>query len=956
MGNTTAGHVNIPQAQTIAGTIVIQRPNKTFVVIASLSTPAANAALYDPSTATFTTQSSPSVPTAANGAGGFAWRRPDGKFLVILGNSTTTTNIYDPDTNVFSLGPTLSGAAAIGASAIQNSDGTVTIVHGGGLTTSTIYDPVRNTMITGPTLTTAANCGFWAVPLQNGMVKTFVGIASGVASATTSMNYDPRSKTFTAGTALSSAHGCGSAVFQRQDGWWISVTGGNAGAAQTTSNIINPIDGTTLAGPTITNGTNAGASVIPRADGTFLILTGNGTTTSTVYIPYGGTWGVGAGIGTAGAGPTLATAVGVGSVPFQRPDGKWVIINGNTTNSVQLADTGWYADGQYLSEQVQVPALSAASVLNWKQNNDNFVRMEVRTASSQAALATAGYSTVGRPGSSIGNAGGETWVQVEVNFRRDFPTFGGALNGVFVSGGGMVYPYRTISQPAIYSYSINNGGDLLTLQDNGLNVFRVTSEGSVYTGQNGGFYSGGADLAENYTSSDSLVAGEVVVADSANTHGVKRSTGQYQKDILGVVSTEPGFVAGAFTENSYPIALVGRVPVKISTENGIVREGDFLTAASIPGYAMRAMVSGRVLGKALENLDLTKTTTCPYEGLGTASTTKCGTVMMFVNLTDYQGGSVEALMAEDVYGQAVGEAVIPGADFPAVDGLADNGIRETKILSFLTTLKAAQAAGSAPIGSDILTNRVSAVNEVISPVIVANILRAKTIQAERIEGLEVYTNKVSKLADAYAGLQASQNQSVKTNTTETIANLTDVQFGKGEFMISLTSLGDIESKGGLVVGGNALFKGKATFTALAEFLQAVTLNGDVAANGRVTFNNDAGGMAVIRTGATRVQVKFAKEYASAPVVSALLTIAPVTNVDGTTEDSQITEARLLAAGYSYFVSNVQPTGFTIVLNKPAAEDLRFNWSATAIKDAKTSESDPVTTSAVQRNQSATTGQ
>jgi hypothetical protein len=346
--------------------------------------------------------------------------------------------------------------------------------------------------------------------------------------------------------------------------------------------------------------------------------------------------------------PYNGGGIGDGALSFQRPDGKYVTIFAGSTPSktVNIYDAGWYSDGQYMTEQMNVPAMAANSTLDWQQTPDQFVRMEVRSASSQTALGVAGSNIVSKPGGSIGNAVNDNWVQVTVNFRRDFPTWSGALNGVYVGTGGMTYPYRPISMPTVNSFQITNGMDLMTLQNNGLNVLRVTSNGNIMSSTGGGFFSGGADLAENYTSTQALDKGEVVMIDKTNPEAVLRSTGQYERTVLGVVSTAPGFVAGGYTQDSYPIALVGRVPVKISTENGSIRAGDYLTAASIPGYAMRATQAGRALGKALESFDTEKAVACPSQGLGNASTTLCGSVMMFVNLTDYFGMPVDVVMAE----------------------------------------------------------------------------------------------------------------------------------------------------------------------------------------------------------------------------------------------------------------------------------------------------------------------
>ena len=42
------------------------------------------------------------------------------------------------------------------------------------------------------------------------------------------------------------------------------------------------------------------------------------------------------------------------------------------------------------------------------------------------------------------------------------------------------------------------------------------------------------------------------------------------------------------------LALMGRVPVKATAENGLIRPGDLLTVSSKPGYAMRALMLKRV--------------------------------------------------------------------------------------------------------------------------------------------------------------------------------------------------------------------------------------------------------------------------------------------------------------------------------------------------------------------------
>src|SRR3989344_676592 len=115
----------------------------------------------------------------------------------------------------------------------------------------------------------------------------------------------------------------------------------------------------------------------------------------------------------------------------------------------------------------------------------------------------------------------------------------------------------------------------------------------------------GADLAELFVSSENLTAGDVVSANASQSLVIKKSQGKYDNKILGIVSTQPGFVLqdGPAGENSYPVALSGRVPVKVSTENGLIKVGDPLTSSSIPGVAMKATNEGLIIGTALENYE-----------------------------------------------------------------------------------------------------------------------------------------------------------------------------------------------------------------------------------------------------------------------------------------------------------------------------------------------------------------
>ena len=115
-----------------------------------------------------------------------------------------------------------------------------------------------------------------------------------------------------------------------------------------------------------------------------------------------------------------------------------------------------------------------------------------------------------------------------------------------------------------------------------------------------GWGSGSYDFAEMFPVAEPVAPGEVVVfANSKDS--VKRSTGTtYDAKIAGIVSTQPGFLAGNNIDGHVPIALSGRVPTYVSNENGSVSIGDPLTTSSKPGYAMKATQAGPIVGYAME--------------------------------------------------------------------------------------------------------------------------------------------------------------------------------------------------------------------------------------------------------------------------------------------------------------------------------------------------------------------
>lgn len=187
------------------------------------------------------------------------------------------------------------------------------------------------------------------------------------------------------------------------------------------------------------------------------------------------------------------------------------------------------------------------------------------------------------------------------------------------------------------------------------------------------YTTGNSDLAENYTSTDSLEVGDLVAVQSGQN--IRKYDLADGKPVLGVVSENPAIILGLDNDsplpNQYPIALSGRVDVKVTNENGKINIGDKLTPSNIPGVAVKAIGEVETIGIALEEYD----------------SPDVGVVLTFVNIgwnnTLYQGITLDTN----------GNAVKVGSASDPYD-LVVNGNS-----SFVSTTALSSSFGTANIGS-----------------------------------------------------------------------------------------------------------------------------------------------------------------------------------------------------------------------------------------------------------------
>ncbi len=126
---------------------------------------------------------------------------------------------------------------------------------------------------------------------------------------------------------------------------------------------------------------------------------------------------------------------------------------------------------------------------------------------------------------------------------------------------------------------------------------------------------GGADLVEAFelVTGVDAPAGSVLVVSERVPGAVDLSREAYDGRAVGIVSGAGGVRTGlelgqaGVLDGGTKVALTGRVYVRCSTENGVIRAGDLLTTATLAGHAMRATdrdrAFGAVIGKALTGYD-----------------------------------------------------------------------------------------------------------------------------------------------------------------------------------------------------------------------------------------------------------------------------------------------------------------------------------------------------------------
>ena len=477
-------------------------------------------------------------------------------------------------------------------------------------------------------------------------------------------------------------------------------------------------------------------------------------------------------------------------------------------------------------------------------------------------------------------------------------------------------------------------GPLFTASSSGIALFKIDNVGNTRIGgslcvkgtlstpcsgsTSGTIYSSNttvqsADVAENYVSSQTLEPGDLVIpANDGNNLAVVKTTGSYQQELIGVVSTNPGVTLNSEAKvdsvhkNVYPIALNGRVPVKVSMENGAISVGDYLTSSSVPGVAMKATKEGTIIGKALDTFD--------------GSTGSTGKILVYVTVS---------WANPSIYLTADGNLSVNGqpVDSPLLPTTANALVANSDVPS-LTAQNV--TSGVTPGQFTSLAQSVSQLQSQIATF---------SAQVGKIDDFSKQLSELEKTVNLTQALQGTSGTQAVLGSSS--ASPQDSTIGGNLNVIGKTLLGDVGitgqvTQGLLTINGMDTTSGttSATINTLSGPLkvQSLAVNGVDFLNGKVIIDT-SGNIATI--GDIKAKTIHADKYeatdsgSNASVGEATIPVGQtqvIVKTTAVTNRSSIFTSPDEPLEFSLGITHKQPgASFTVGIPKPTQQTIIFSW-------------------------------
>ncbi|MBN2403212.1 MAG: hypothetical protein JXN64_12530, partial [Spirochaetes bacterium] len=207
-------------------------------------------------------------------------------------------------------------------------------------------------------------------------------------------------------------------------------------------------------------------------------------------------------------------------------------------------------------------------------------------------------------------------VRGQSNGNTDGGIKGSGVLGVSRFGAGGVFTsehnYSLVADGygAISDYddtvNLKGNGDALYVNGNSLFTGRITINNNLKGKEHP------SNIVEMFEVDEEqlIITGDILVASDQGKSILTRSTTNYCKGVIGIVSGNPSVIINnsGSEKKIYPIVLAGKTLCRVDARKKSVKPGDLIVASDTPGCGMAGEINsfekiGSVIGKALDGLD-----------------------------------------------------------------------------------------------------------------------------------------------------------------------------------------------------------------------------------------------------------------------------------------------------------------------------------------------------------------
>jgi hypothetical protein len=424
----------------------------------------------------------------------------------------------------------------------------------------------------------------------------------------------------------------------------------------------------------------------------------------------------------------------------------------------------------------------------------------------------------------------------------------------------------------------------------------------------------------------------ITTKDGDRVAKLEKSTGSYQKNVVGIVSDINN--AGDFNsigknindaDNPQPVALNGRVKVKISSSSEAIQPGDYITTSNEAGKGMKATQAGVMVGKALEAWD-------PASGVQT--------IMIFVTNVYADPNSLLSKLNIDANGflttpQLKADKISLGTTGFDLETMVNNQSAQINDqANTIASLSTAQSTTQTNMTDrmDRIDHDIATMSAALAQVNTADVTHVASIEA----GLASLEQRTTALEDTVASLSAKLNDLVLNGGTasgsgtlaSSSATLDDLTVTNNANVNNLGVTGTISAGNLTIEGLDSLSQSSINTLGGTLKIQSLGVNNVEFVAGQITMDTN-GNMKVAGSLTTsKVKIDTSDTLGASAGKSSIPAgqTAIVINTTAVKPESLIFVTATSKTGQVLSVSNqVSNSSFTVNIPAASAQNINFNW-------------------------------